>query len=585
MKTNPFDRIKKEGLSRTRKTQIRKDLVQFMAQHPVTESATHTPSMFAQLLMLTQKPMTAALIAVVVLLSAGGGVTYASQDALPNDFLYPVKTASEEVRVFIEPDLEDKAALELKYAQRRREELEALISQEEITPELAKKTKAGLDEAIASVETIRDDIYSQDREAAVRLALRADEFEDAFIDALQTVPQEHRDDLLDVLQDAIDHARDNNSEMLALMGDALAQNPTDDSLGFAMEKEITEEAREAKEHVRMLTQAIAFGKQHAKADTRSFLAELEAQVAKITAAITRVEAELNKPSVNLDAVFAVIDDPSLPDIHELMDRMEAHFGEGTAYEELEYDGPWIESDMYDDRYGEDENHEGENFVDPWAIEGECHSLYEDENTVECYEDGSWNRYDKAEFEQSILPVGEYRYNEGGDDDDAPRFDFPEYPEDYDFEKDDPYYYGEHQVDEEFEALKAQYDKDGDGEVDCIGEKDCPGPDDPIWDAFDRPCDELCEQWHEQRDRMLEEGGYPIDDDYEGDYYDEEDGYDGPDEQDRRRHDDEFGEYDPNHDKAYDDYDPEHDPYSEDEYDHPHDEDGNPVDENGNPLAE
>ncbi len=63
----------------------------------------------------------------VVLLLTGGGVVYGAGSALPGDSLYPVKTTVEVMRLMLAPSEAEAAALRLEFADRRLEEVDALL--------------------------------------------------------------------------------------------------------------------------------------------------------------------------------------------------------------------------------------------------------------------------------------------------------------------------------------------------------------------------------------------------------------------------------------------------------------------------
>ncbi|MDE3112712.1 MAG: hypothetical protein KGK34_07180 [Chloroflexota bacterium] len=67
-----------------------------------------------------------AAVAAVVLLGLVGSATVASADALPTEPLYPVKVASEEIRLALAQSPEDRAAVQLSMAEHRLDEAERL---------------------------------------------------------------------------------------------------------------------------------------------------------------------------------------------------------------------------------------------------------------------------------------------------------------------------------------------------------------------------------------------------------------------------------------------------------------------------
>ena len=77
-----------------------------------------------------------SIIAILGLLMGGSaGTVYASQDSLPNEMLYPVKIASEEIRMNFAGNAEAQLDLALEFAQNRSDEIDALLEEGEVIPE------------------------------------------------------------------------------------------------------------------------------------------------------------------------------------------------------------------------------------------------------------------------------------------------------------------------------------------------------------------------------------------------------------------------------------------------------------------
>ncbi len=94
----------------------------------------------------------ALVLAAIALVAGGGGVAYASTDALPDDVLYPVKLAVEEAQLLF-ADAEEDVQLHLEFAQRRLEEAQVMAQQGQTQ---------GLERALAN--------YEAHLQAALRLA-------------------------------------------------------------------------------------------------------------------------------------------------------------------------------------------------------------------------------------------------------------------------------------------------------------------------------------------------------------------------------------------------------------------------------
>ena len=84
-----------------------------------------------------RRPFAVAALSLAFLLAVGSGVTYAAQSALPGQTLYPVKLASEEVRIKLAANDTARMEVELTLADRRVGEFRVLSSQSTLTPETA----------------------------------------------------------------------------------------------------------------------------------------------------------------------------------------------------------------------------------------------------------------------------------------------------------------------------------------------------------------------------------------------------------------------------------------------------------------
>ena len=74
------------------------------------------------------------LITALLVVGGAGGTVYAAQDSQPNDFLYPVKTLSEDVRLDRATQPESQMQLALQFANRRADEMAALVSAGQAIP-------------------------------------------------------------------------------------------------------------------------------------------------------------------------------------------------------------------------------------------------------------------------------------------------------------------------------------------------------------------------------------------------------------------------------------------------------------------
>ncbi len=91
---------------------------------------------------------TASFAAASLVLLGGAGMVAASSSSMPEEALYPVKRASEQVRAFVTFDTQAKARLYADYADRRTEEMTTMAARGKIMPmaNLAKEIESHLQE-------------------------------------------------------------------------------------------------------------------------------------------------------------------------------------------------------------------------------------------------------------------------------------------------------------------------------------------------------------------------------------------------------------------------------------------------------
>ena len=98
-------------------------------------------------------------IVVVLLSTLSAGTAYAAQSSLPGDLLYPVKTFTEDGRLLVADGNDDKAELNLEFAQTRLEEMEKLADTDESKTELAVDGYRGnLEAALQQVQKVSDNL-------------------------------------------------------------------------------------------------------------------------------------------------------------------------------------------------------------------------------------------------------------------------------------------------------------------------------------------------------------------------------------------------------------------------------------------
>ena len=99
------------------------------------------------------------IMTILTLVIGGTGATvYAAQNSLPDDFLYPVKIASEDFRMQISSQTQTQFELAIEFTNRRAEELAGLVENDkEIPPELITQFQNQLQTAFQIAASMNDD--------------------------------------------------------------------------------------------------------------------------------------------------------------------------------------------------------------------------------------------------------------------------------------------------------------------------------------------------------------------------------------------------------------------------------------------
>lgn len=137
--------LKNVHLSKEEKAEGRAAFTAFMQDNPLPGKA--NPGFFSSFYLRLRRPVLASAMAFGVLVVTTGGVTYASESALPGDFLYPFKVdVVEEVRGAFQFNAEEKATWDAERMQRRFEEAEQLKDEGKLNPEFKVQIKEKMEE-------------------------------------------------------------------------------------------------------------------------------------------------------------------------------------------------------------------------------------------------------------------------------------------------------------------------------------------------------------------------------------------------------------------------------------------------------
>ncbi len=114
--------------------------------------------------------LVAILMAISVIFGGGAATAYASQDALPGDALYPVKTMVEQAELMLTTDPQQKAELHVEFAQRRVAEIQALVAEGRL--DLVPEVSQNLEQHLQKAEQLAMQLAQEGHpEAAARVAV------------------------------------------------------------------------------------------------------------------------------------------------------------------------------------------------------------------------------------------------------------------------------------------------------------------------------------------------------------------------------------------------------------------------------
>jgi len=117
------------------------------------------------------RPAAFAMLCSALIILGGGGATFAAQGALPGELLYPVKIATEQMQVALTPDTVQKTALELKFAGKRLDEVDQLITEQKAAPKAAETALTAYDQTLAKTQAT----LSSDQTKSVQIASLIDQ--------------------------------------------------------------------------------------------------------------------------------------------------------------------------------------------------------------------------------------------------------------------------------------------------------------------------------------------------------------------------------------------------------------------------
>lgn len=120
-----FKKLKHEKLTRAERQEIKINLLAFVVEHPLSAPEQTIFNLFSW----PRYRYAVVVLVVIIIIALTGGTTYAAEQTLPGDFLYPVKIhVNEEIKAALTFSPEKKTEWEARRAERRLEEVERLAA-------------------------------------------------------------------------------------------------------------------------------------------------------------------------------------------------------------------------------------------------------------------------------------------------------------------------------------------------------------------------------------------------------------------------------------------------------------------------
>jgi len=154
-----IDQIKKVSLTVDEKSKMLHNLSMYADFHKPISS----PSPLLSFLHLSKK-LAYVLASIIITVLVGGSITYASENSLPGDLFYPVKTKIvEPIKIALATTPKAKAEVEIELADKRLKEAETLDRVGKLTPEIKKELSDKFDSHVSNFYKIKKNIEDENK--------------------------------------------------------------------------------------------------------------------------------------------------------------------------------------------------------------------------------------------------------------------------------------------------------------------------------------------------------------------------------------------------------------------------------------
>ncbi len=176
-------------MTESEKARIRGSIQSYMLKHPA-----YTPSPIWSVFFM--RPAVAGLAGLVILLGSGAGLSFASQESLPNESLYPIKILQEDIVSLTKTTPKEKADYGIVRVEKRIQEATVLAKTNKLEPEMKQKIADTIAKHVEEVESQTRVVEKVSPEIALETTTKLETSLETNVKALEalTSPEEKSED-------------------------------------------------------------------------------------------------------------------------------------------------------------------------------------------------------------------------------------------------------------------------------------------------------------------------------------------------------------------------------------------------------
>ncbi len=225
---NVHAHIETISMTSTERARIRSGLQSYILKHPTSIQSPFWSVFF-------MRPALAGLAGLVILLGSGASLSFASQESLPDEALYPIKIFREELVSLTKTTPKEKADYSIVRVETRLQEATVLAKTNKLEPALKQKIADNISKHVEEVETQTRVVEKISPEIALETTTKLETSLETNVKALEvlTAPEEKSDDpILVLVENKAEDAHTTKTETEVLV----QENPSEDIRIKAEEK-------------------------------------------------------------------------------------------------------------------------------------------------------------------------------------------------------------------------------------------------------------------------------------------------------------------------------------------------------------